>query len=584
MTMYSIRPRAPVTNYSLLLAGSLGLSGSKAMQYLGSGSFPGPTIAALPTGVVWDTSYGGPSGTPNNMSLAFPTFNGTVRNASTVAEFNSAWNAAAAAGTNDIINVTADIVVTTPFILTARPSFPNQKILIRTSGHAGLPAYSSNYLTANKATNRLNIVTHAGSLRAFIIRANNCPAFRFQPACGGVWFQGLRIYSDTGFTQEGPLIEIVGRPSHVTEADMPYQIGITHCYLHSTGNNVKRALRADCDGLVVAHSVFKTAFQSNNDTQAIHWHGGGQNQVIFNNQLESPVENFLMGGAGITIPNFINNNIMMIRNEWSKDPSWSTSNLGKNVWEFKNGRRVLLWGNVVTSFFHGGQQHVIVLNNGLDTPNNPWIVVEDINMWCNKFFNIRGALFNIAMWGSSAHPVMGSRRIELAHNFDPGPRISGGVNRAQILGSATKGPSNDVRVHHNLMSHTSAAVWMDPKADTWIDSTGFVYSDNIERLSQTSGPLATSGGATNLTLLDAAYPGSYEIRNNWKKSGGAGWGTAANAPHNNRTFADDAEIFNNAALDDFSIKAGHPAQGSGLLGEDAGPNYTMLEAATAGVI
>lgn len=546
-------------------------------------------IAAVPSGMSWNTTTGNFTGTPEGMSLAFPTFGGVVHNCSSVTQVNTALSTY---NNGDIINITADLVLTTSFVIPVRGL-----LWIRTSNYAALDVavpYSADYMAATKAANRVDRTTHAGILRKIIVRANNTPAFRFESASHDIWFTGLEIFSDLGYVQQQGLIEIVGRLSHTSEADFPTDIAIDRCFVgqyNSTTDNVRRAIRADGRRIRIANSDLRVGFESASDTQAVASFAGSRSVILYNNTLQAGIENFMIGGSTVTVNNYDPKDWAVIRNHVYKDPAWATAVHGKNWLELKHSLRVLHYGNVCENFYPKTQAYGIITNVANQTGANPWAKVEDAIYWCNKFINCQGGLLDFAMNGSNPASNMGTRRIEFAHNWAPGPW--GGENRMLILASSGT-TANDIAMYHNLFAATTALIATNA-ASSYGASQGFYFCDNINRGTPLYGPFYESGGPQNQAVLDAiwdAIVSGWTVRNNWKKSGtsdnnwsaGTGTQTLLNSPHDNKNYTNESDIFNNPGASDYSVKSSSPAYNSCLDGTSPGPNYTLLNTATAGVV
>lgn len=591
MTLYALRPRTPNVNYSGLLGGSVGLSGNFSTLLQGGGAFAGPLIALLPTGMSWDTSIGAPSGTPAGMSTTFPTFSGTEHVCSTVADVN---NALASHASGDIITIDTDLILTTSI------KFPNKgsshRAWIRGSNYAALNAakpYSSNYLTCTKAANRVSIVDDAANLRKLIVRANNQNAIEFDNGAAGYWFTGLEIYTDSGFITQDALVPIRGRTSQSQESDQPTNITLDRCYLHSFpgANNVRRAVLHAGNKILIVGSVIKIAFETgtNTDTQAILI-SNGSNLLVYNSQLEAAIENMMSGGLNISITNFDPNNAAFIRNEWSKDVAWIDNNSQKNVWEKKHGVQMLFFGNVITHYYAGPQFHIVVGNNANQSGNNPWSKVRDICYWGNKVVGtgIEGSFFGYSVNGSNAgiRPVSGTSRIEFAHNSFPGPQLPiSPIKRNHHLSGGSSNPPVDWYIHHNLLCEEQALMYFG-NSTSFAQGTGFNLSDNVWREEGTNQPLFADGGPSMDLILSRIYGTSWTVRNNWKKfnsNPARNWDFLANSPHNNATFTDENLLFVDPAGGNFRLQPTHAASGTGLAGDDPGPNHDLLDSFTAGV-
>lgn len=591
MALYKITPRQPSAQKFLSGGGGVGLSGLVNPLKIVGGAFAGPLVAQLPLGVSWDTSIGAPSGTPGNMDLTFPTFSGTTHNCSTVAQVNTAI---ANSVSGDIINITADLILTASLA-----TFPNKgsnnRILICSSNRASIESarpWSGNYLTSTKSANRIDEVAHASLLRKLTMRANNQSIFNFAPGATGYWFLGLDCVIDQGFVLQGGIFNIAGSTSHTSESDMPSVITIDRCHLHAfsaTSHNVRRAVRADGDKVLIAHSILRVGFENgtNSDTQAIHGNSGNKNVLVYNCELQAGTETVMCGGGDVTITNYDNKDWMFIRNHFTKNTAWVNETRGKNVWEAKHIVRWLYWGNVVENYYQGAQGHMIVQNCANQSGNDNWAKVHDTCYWLNKFIGtIEGPMIMNAVGGSGPNNMMGTLRTEFGHNSFPGPQVNSLYRRNQLIPGANISMS-DFYVHHNLLCATQMFMYMgDPSGYPPGNSSGFWVCDNINRGVRDSGisPISADGTGDIAAILTAAYGSNHNLRRNWLQDSQTDWGPVySNSPHNNGVYVNDTDIFTDPVGGDFTVKVGHPAKGSGLGGEDAGPNFDRLNFATSGV-
>jgi hypothetical protein len=139
------------------------------------------------------------------------------------------------------------------------------------------------------------------------------------------------------------------------------------------------------------HCIAKTGACT--DAQAIN---GGNSKVpvgvykIVNNYLEAAAENVLFGGAsGTQIPS----DIEIRRNHMFKPLSWQPGRpnfigknfIAKNLFELKNGERILVEGNVMENSWGGYSQ---VGYGILLTPRGSWAAVQDITIRQNLIRHI----------------------------------------------------------------------------------------------------------------------------------------------------------------------------------------------------
>lgn len=513
-----------------------------------------------------------------------PAFGGTPVSVATKAELDSALATIPNLG---IIEITADLPS-----WAGTTTLPNRgagfRALIRGSNHAGLPAYSSNYLTATKATNRVDRTTHAASLRQIQQTSTNTPIFRTANAAEGWWITGLDLLSATGVNQQQALVLLDGNTSHTSETDLPRYITIDRCVIRTptvTTNNVRRGVQTDGLYTLVAHCDIDIAFDpGGSDSQAIGGFKGSRYGLVFNCHLRGGSECIISGGASVSIPNYDPADWAFIRNHVTKDTSWSADLRFKNWFEMKHGVRFYVWGNEFENAYGGpgaAQFYAFITNVANPNGDNAWAKVEDVVFWFNYCRNMQAGTYDFAMRGSNPNPNAGTRNIEFAHNAAPDMVLPVGGNATGIIISNSGVAADGMTIHHNLLDHTHSLILFANPNSFGASSNGH-FSDNINRNSFSFGPIFAGGGTDDSTTLNAIYSGGYECRNNWKLTGGANW-DATLLGFGNNSFASEAAIFTDPTNGDFTVKTGHAAENTGLFGEDPGPYWTGLNAAIAGV-
>lgn len=568
-----------ITILSRTLGGGVGGSGGGGDPP--SGDFPEPFLATLPNGVTWDTSTGAPTGNPTGVTTTMPAFAGTNRNASTAAEVLTAWNASSP---GDTITITADFSTSSSIQLSSRGFTAGQFVQIRSDGHASLPTYGPDYMTATKASNRVDQTTHAAALRTLTSTATNTPLFRFTAGAGGVWFTGLDLTCDSAVDCNDALIKVVGHNDHNSEADMPHDVVIDRCVLRAQGDNVRRAVQADCDRITISGSQLLINFDpGGSESQGIGVFEGGRFGLIYNNTIQAQSINILFGGADPDIQDFVHSDFLVVRNEVIKDPTWTTQN--KNWFEMKIGARVAHCYNVCRYFNQSAQQYVVITNVANTGAGAPWAIVTDVLYWGNRMYEINGGVFDFSAGGSNTNPLatnLGTHKIEFAHNVAEDVIAASGTKNLLIPGRNEVG-FGEVAIYHNILGVHNAACDFSNVAN-YLPADPLYFCDNIFSKDVAFGPLRADGGAEDSVLLDAIYTSGWTCRNNWKKGSAPAWdATLAGAPHSNQNFINDSDIFTDAANDDFSVPASSAAYQSCQDGFSPGPLYTMVDTHTAGV-
>src|SRR5439155_16949746 len=133
------------------------------------------------------------------------------------------------------------------------------------------------------------------------------------------------------------------------------------------------------------------------DTQALcGWSGPGPFKIV-NNFLSSAGENVNMGGPYASIPNLVPSDMEIRGNYFFKplswkvgDPSYAGIHWGvKNLFELKNGQRILFTGNMLQNNWIDAQNGFALLLTPYNTSGtNIWVTVSDITITGNTFINV----------------------------------------------------------------------------------------------------------------------------------------------------------------------------------------------------
>jgi putative Ig domain-containing protein len=351
------------------------------------------------------------------------------------------------------------------------------------------------------------------------------------------------------------------------------------------------------------------------DSQAV---GGGTGDIasgpwkIENNFLEAAGEVILFGGGPATI---IPADITIRRNHFYKVPQWQKGSPGyvggysgdpfivKNLFELKNGARVLLEANILEHNWGGFTQHGHAI---LLTPKNqyslstdsdvcPLCQVTDVTIRYNTISHVGGGftLATVRAKGGgealagarySVHDVTVDDVDALAYN--------GYGNMFQILNGWSENVLNSVTINHvtaftDPASRVIALLDLTTNPQMW----GFVATNNILGLgSQTFA--SAGGGPTNcahsgipLPSLDLCFS-TYTFGHN--AIIGSSLGSQPSAwPAGNYFPATPAAVqftnFNNANGGNYQLLPSSPYSKAGSDGKDLGADIGALQSAISGV-
>lgn len=149
------------------------------------------------------------------------------------------------------------------------------------------------------------------------------------------------------------------------------------------------------------------------------YHGPGPYKIV-NNYLESSGENVMFGGADDPSEPVGQNpsDIEIRRNHFKKNLAWIGIHNVDNLFELKNGQRVLIEGNIFENEWTGEQHCAILMQSGSQQGITPWTQVTDVTFRYNHIFNAPCA------FGFAAHirsgPLVGYTEV---YNDRPESRV-----------------------------------------------------------------------------------------------------------------------------------------------------------------
>lgn len=180
---------------------------------------------------------------------------------------------------------------------------------------------------------------------------------------------------------------------------------------------------------------------------------------IANNYIEGAAENVMVGEGIPTFNGLVPADIEVRNNHFYKQLSWKMSDpsyagnpwLVKNSFEIKNGRRVLIDGNVFENNWAMAQDGDAILF----TPRNtdgvmPWAVVEDVTFTENLLINVEAGVESLGEDDLQAQGSDQAKRITISGNFFDVHREALHV----VLDVVNGRPVLGVTITHNTMVHS----------------------------------------------------------------------------------------------------------------------------------
>ena len=193
-------------------------------------------------------------------------------------------------------------------------------------------------------------------------------------------------------------------------------------YIHGTDlANVQRCIALNSAWSAVIDSYVSKCHAKGYDAQAIvGWNGPGPFKIV-NNYLEGSGENILFGGADPSIANLNPGDIEIRHNHIIKPLSWKGVWTAKNLFEFKNGVRVVFEGNVLENCWTDAQVGQGIVMQALSDNNTAaWTTIQDVTVRYNVIRNtlVGAAIASRAAYGTVALvPTQPSQRISFQNNW-----------------------------------------------------------------------------------------------------------------------------------------------------------------------
>jgi hypothetical protein len=361
----------------------------------------------------------------------------------------------------DVIELAAGATFTGNFVVRNKATDAAHWIVIRTSGHASLPASGKRVAPAD--------AVHMARIRT----TNSNAALTF--ANGAKYYRLIGLEVDTDWTSQQDtqwMLVCMGRGSDcetdVTDAaNLPHDIVLDRLYVHGTDTgNIRRGILGNAANLAVVDSHVSNIHEIGADSQAFaSWNGPGP-FLLKNSYFEAAGENVMFGGSDPSIPNLVPADITIQQSLFDKPVSWRASDPSyagnhwtvKNLLELKNARRVLIEGNVFQRCWADAQTGFAILF----TPRNqngtaPWSAVQDVTFRHNTVRDV-GSGINI-LGTDDEHPSQRTARIAFANNLlyrVDGSLWGGDGKLIQILAGA-----HDLSFRHNTSDQTGWLLTFD---------------------------------------------------------------------------------------------------------------------------
>ena len=392
-------------------------------------------------------------------------------------------------------------------------------VVVESANLSSLPA-SGNRVTPAEAASFMPVISTPNSTAAIQFAASSC-RWRF-----------IGVEVTTSDSKSGDIVYwLVGGGSGLTSlAQLPANIIIDRSYIYGgsgagvTTAAITEGIRADMAGFGLVDSYCDQIVASGNDAQCVLSTNGSGPFLIQNNFLQSTGENIMLGGSDPSITNLVPSDATIIGNLIQKNvAAWrgAISDV-KNLFECKNGQRVLIDGNVLQYTWNAGQHEALIIRSVPNSTSVPWTVCADFTITHNLIQHVPEVLVLDPITSSygptSAQPT---QRILMQNNVSSdvntvswgGP---GYVYQLGGLGNGTDGPiMHDVIIDHNTsfvnVTDYTAFVELDCACNTGDTVENFQLTNNVTDYGLTG--IQGQGVASGTAAL-SAYASGYIYNDN----------------------------------------------------------------------
>ncbi len=304
-------------------------------------------------------------------------------------------------------------------------------------------------------------------------------------AAGASYYRIVGVAFEANKNGSGDIIAL-GRSDQTTLSAVPHHIELDRVLM--TGDPTvgqKRAISANATNVSIINSDIRDIKAVGQDSQAIcAWNSPGP-FVIRNNYLEAAGENIMFGGDTVNIPGVVPSDITIEDNFFAKNPSWrGTKWTVKNLFELKNGRRVVVRHNIMQFNWSGAQAgYAIALTPRNSNGKVPWAVVDTVGVQRERAGALRQRVQSPGPRRHRAQRTAGASRIRDNLVLDINGSFWGGAGTFAQMG----GEPAYVTFDHNTVLHSGNVVSF--YSGVYVNRsgvkvpggpiTGFVFTNNL---------------------------------------------------------------------------------------------------------
>lgn len=397
-------------------------------------------------------------------------------------------------------------------------------------------------------------------------------------------FVGIEFAVDTSLTYHQGLVHVgLGERPDTSGAVIPSDIIFDRVSIHGSPTlDLRHCLTFNGARLAIIDSDVRECHARGFDAQAVvGWNGPGPFKIV-NNYLDASSENIAFGGSDPMIQGLVPSDIEIQRNWITKPLSWKGGPwVIKNLLELKQGRRILINGNVFENCWPNGQAGYAFVVWSINAQlTAPWSSTDNITITNNVIKNVAGG-WNLAAQGYWTTAQIPMHHVAIRNN------VIIGLDNSTIGGNGKIFQISDtianLSIEHNtaFSPSNSSFMWGDP----------LPLKNHVVRNNLVGGglyQLFTVYGQGDIAWKHAGGPGSVFARNavatfsganmvagNWGLGGFSEVGLVGGA---------SAALSVTATLDQLTLAATSQLKGKATDGTDVGADMAKIKAAIAGVV
>jgi len=367
-------------------------------------------------------------------------------------------------------------------------SLPNKTgtgwIYVRTSAYSTLPTPGNRVAPSD-----------ASKMPTILGTGSPVIALSTQPGAHHFRFVGIRFTPRAG-TFATNLLRIGDGERSL--AALPTDMTFDRCLMESEPNlGGRRAIGMNGIRIAIVDSHLSGWREEGADSQAIISYNSPGPLKIVNNYLEGAGENFMIGGADALISGMVPSDVEFKGNYVFKPLSWRGQKWSvKNLFELKNGQRLLVEGNIFENSWPADQDFAINIKSTNQDGGAPWSVTKDLTFRNNIIRHVSNG-WKACGVRCDGLPTGEGGRYHFYNNLWEDVGAFGGEGK--FFQTTSQVPTTIVE---NNTVHNTSYIFSGGDGGS---SAGFIFSNNVVKRG-TSG-FKGSGTTEGLGTLNAYFPG-----------------------------------------------------------------------------